>query len=154
MICINCFHDKTNIVNSRGHKKHPSTWRRHRCPQCQTTFTTYEQPTLDGSYVLGRDGQQRPFNLGKLIISIAHSFQHDTDEGASASLALAQTVQEKLLIQHREISSEDIMAVTHHTLECYDPVAAMQYAAQHDLITTKRRRGRPSTSYERPYSGH
>ena len=103
--------------------------------------------------VLGHDGRSQPFHLGKLVVSIARSFQHDQAMGEVACLSLAQTVQEKLIIEHRAISVDDITALTHHVLQRYDPVAATQYAAQHDLIHQTRRRGRPSTSYGPLYSG-
>ena len=45
---------------------------------------------------------------------------------------------------------DDIAAITHSTLKAYDPMAALQYAAQHELITMKRRPGRPSTAYVQP----
>jgi hypothetical protein len=50
----------------------------------------------------------------------------------------------------REPSIDDIAAITHTVLKAYDPMAALQYAAQHRLITTKRRPGRPSTAYAQP----
>lgn len=147
MICINCFHAKTTVANSRRHKKQPSVWRRRYCNQCQTTFTTYERPSLDDQPVLGRNGSINPFNIGKLTISIARSFHHNKQQADLASYPLAQTIETKLLLSGREISSDDISAITHSTLQHFDPIAALQYAAQHDLITLKRRPGRPSTSY-------
>ena len=150
MICINCFHEKTTVTNSRQHKKHPSVWRRRKCSKCQTVFTTYETPSLDGKLIIDHDKNTRPFNLGKLTISIAKSFQHNPEEADFSSLHLAQTIEERLIIEIREPSVDDITAMTHATLKAYDPIAALQYAAQHELIITKRRPGRPSTDYAQP----
>jgi hypothetical protein len=45
------------------------------------------------------------------------------------------------------LSTDDITAITYETIRRYDPVAGVQYAAQHDLVTSTRRPGRPSTSF-------
>lgn len=97
MICINCFHDKTTTKNSRRHTKHPGVWRRRACPECGAVFTTYERATLDEHIVQARDGSTSPFNLGKLIISISRSFQHNEHAATYDSYFLAQTVQERII---------------------------------------------------------
>lgn len=99
MICINCFHDKTTTKNSRRHTKRPGVWRRRACPECGTVFTTYERATLDEHTVQARDGSASPFNLGKLIISISRSFQHNEHAATYDSYFLAQTVQEHIIGQ-------------------------------------------------------
>ena len=151
MICINCFHEKTTVTNSRRHKKHPSIWRRRRCPQCGSIFTTYETPSLDGKLVLDHNRNKQPFNIGKLTVSISKSFQHDAEKADFVSFSLTQTVEEKLIIEVKEPSVDDIATITHSVLKSYDPIAALQYAAQHELITAKKRAGRPSTTYAQPF---
>ena len=59
---------------------------------------------------------------------------------------LAQTVEEALSTEYTIITPDDIAAVTHQTLKRFDELAAVQYAAKHRLISTVRRRGRPSLS--------
>ena len=110
MKCINCFHVKTHVTNSRPHSK-PSVWRRRTCPKCQTTFTTYERPSLDEQPILVHDGQTMPFNIGRLTISIARSFQHNLHAARYDSLRLAETVEAKLLTSGTSLSADDI-AVT------------------------------------------
>ena len=147
MICLNCFHAKTRVANSRPHKKQPTVWRRRKCPACRATFTAYERPSLEDQLVISPSSQPQPFNIGKLTISIAKSFQHDKQTADYSSFFLAQTVETKLILRQKEISTDDILAITHETLKNFDAVAALQYAAQHDLITLRRRPGRPSISY-------
>lgn len=147
MICLNCFHAKTRVANSRPHKKQPTVWRRRKCPACRATFTAYERPSLEDQLVISPSSQPQPFNIGKLTISIAKSFQHDKQAADYSSFFLAQTVETKLILRQKEISTDDILAITHETLKNFDAVAALQYAAQHDLITLRRRPGRPSISY-------
>ena len=103
--------------------------------------------------VLAHDKSTTPFNLGKLIISISRSFQHNKHAAAYDSYFLAQTAQEQIIKQGNLLSTQIIAQITHMILQRYDPVAALQYAAQHRLLITSRRRGRPSTVYVQPPSG-
>lgn len=145
MFCINCFNKDTKVANSRPHKKQPSVWRRRKCPNCRTVFTTYERPSLaENKPVHLPGGKTEEFNLGKLIISIAQAFTHTPNEAAYNALWLAQTVEDTLSSQREVLTPEDIAAITHYTLKQFDELAAIQYAAQHQLIISTRRRGRPS----------
>ncbi len=150
MICINCFHGKTKVTNSRPHKKNPGTWRRRQCESCRATFTTYEKPALDGTVKVHYPGIPKSdaetlFSLSKLTLSIAASFSHDTVARQLSSLPLAETVEQLLISQVRQPSVDDISATTHHVLKRFDELAALQYAATHGLVSaTRKRRGRPS----------
>jgi transcriptional regulator NrdR family protein len=154
MICVNCFHGKTKVTNSRPHKKSAGTWRRRQCqnPSCRLTFTTYEKPALDDSiavhYASGAGSKSdvsAPFSLSKLTLSIAASFTHDPTARQLHSLPLAETVEQLLISQVRTPSADDIAATTHQVLKRFDELAALQYAAGHGLVeATRSRRGRPS----------
>lgn len=87
---------------------------------------------------------EEEFNLGKLIISIAKAFAHLPKEASYNSLWLAQTVEDTLSSQRKTITPGDIEATTHDVLHRFDELAAVQYAAQHQMIVSTRRRGRPS----------
>lgn len=89
-------------------------------------------------------GDTTAFNLGKLTISLSRAFQHDPHNGELASLDLAQTIEMVLATEVQTITPEDIEVVAHQALKRYDELAAMQYAAQHQLITSSKKRGRPS----------
>jgi transcriptional repressor NrdR len=145
MFCVNCFHKNTAVVNSRPHKKQPTVWRRRTCSNCSQTFTTYERPSLaDNKPVHLPSGKTSKFNLGKLIISINKAFTHSPENGQYNALWLAQTVEDTLSTEYKVLTPEDIEVVAHQTLKRFDELAAMQYAAQHQLISSTRRRGRPS----------
>jgi transcriptional repressor NrdR len=145
MFCINCFHKNTTVTNSRPNKKQPQIWRRRKCVACGTIFTTYERPSLaDNKRVQLQSGKTDTFNLGKLILSISKAFTHSPKSAEYDTLWLAQTVEDTLSSQRETITPEDIEATTHDVLRHFDELAAVQYAAQHQLISTTRRRGRPS----------
>lgn len=145
MFCINCFHKTTTVNNSRPHKEKPSVWRRRKCPSCHAVFTTLECPSLaDNTLVSHDNGTTTPFNLGKLIISIASAFTHAPQKASYDALWLAQTIENTLSTEYTTLTADDIAAVTHQVLKRYDELAAIQYAAKHRLIVSARRRGRPS----------
>jgi len=151
MICIYCFHTKTKVSNSRTQKKAPIVWRRRTCLRCLRSFSSYERPSTAQLTVVGPDHTQTPFSIGKLTLSIAASFSHDTHTAEFNSMDLAQTVELQLLRLSNEttITPSKIAEYTHQTLKRYDELAAVQYAAKHQLIATIRRRGRPSiTSFD------
>jgi transcriptional repressor NrdR len=146
MFCINCFHKNTSVVNSRPNKKQPGVWRRRQCGACGTIFTTRERPSLaDNQPIHLSDGKTDTFNLGKLVISIAQAFTHAPKKGQYAALWLAQTVEDMLSTEREMITPQDIEATTHLVLKRFDELAAVQYAARHQLMVSLRRRpGRPS----------
>jgi transcriptional regulator NrdR family protein len=143
MFCINCFHKNTKITNSRQNKKSARVWRRRLCSNCKSTFTTYERPSLVDSKSL-ENANDSHFNLGRLTISIFKSFTHNPSDGQKNALWLAQTVEDALLIDTSPLTIASITKTTYKTLKRYDELAALQYAAQHQLISSLRRRGRPS----------
>lgn len=134
MFCIKCFSPKTKVTNSRPHKKQPTIWRRRACSQCQAVFTTLERPSLDGLQVRASNGTTEPFNIGRLVVSLAGAFAHDHIKGRDQALWLAQTVETTLATEHPQPSAEEIAAISHQTLKRFDPLAAMQYGAKHRLV--------------------
>lgn len=144
MICINCFHTKTTVINSRPHKTSSGTWRRRHCPHCKQLFTTYERPSMQDTAILGPTGAKTPFSLSKLCLSIAGALEHDKPARVLYSLDLAETVEQLLLRDIKQPSTADIAALTHQVLKRFDELAALQYAARHELLYAVRRRGRPS----------
>ncbi len=145
MFCINCFYKTTSVTNSRVRKNQPQVWRRRHCTVCTATFTTYERPSLSENKKIHLiDGKTERFNLGRLVISISRALSFSPDEAKYQSLFLAQTAEDILSSQREVITVEDIAAATHQVLKRFSEPAAMQYAIQHNLITSTRRRGRPS----------
>ena len=153
MFCINCFNPSTSVTNSRPNKKQPQVWRRRSCSHCSAVFTTYERPSLaDNKEVTLPDGSTDTFNLGKLLLSIAKAFTHSPNDAQYNALWLAQTVEDTLSTERQTLTPEDIEATTHQVLKQFDELAAIQYAAQHQLISSTRKRGRPSLRERGPRS--
>lgn len=148
MICINCFHPRTKVTNSRPAKKATGgTWRRRQCLKCQQLFSTLEVPTDHLLQVSGNSSSQNaPFSLSRLTLSIGKSFAHDEPVGKTSALDLARTVEQSLVRNQSIPSLEDLAILTHQTIGRFDNLAAMQYGAQHDLLLSTRRAGRPSVT--------
>lgn len=147
MFCINCSKAATRVINSRTSKKTPLVWRRRLCLGCDHRFTTHEIPSTESIVVSSRHPSNPPvpFSPGRLLLSIAQAFAHDPERGKQASWDLTQTVIMKLFLDtHRQLTTEDIATVTHQVLDRFDPAAGAQYALTHHLLTSVRRRGRPS----------
>lgn len=82
------------------------------------------------------------------MLSIAAAASHNPEIGQFQSYELASTVENRLLRRLEgagELRSAAIAEETYATLKRFDELTALQYAAQHHLITSVRRRGRPST---------
>jgi transcriptional repressor NrdR len=142
---------KTKVTNSRTQIKSPIIWRRRICLKCHRVFSSYERPSTDSLKVTSKNGTKMPFSIGKLTLSIAKSFSHNTQAAEFDSMSLAQTVELQLLsLTANPLTNNEIADHTYQTLKRYDELAAVQYAAKHQLITTVRRRGRPSitSSYD------
>lgn len=148
MFCINCFHPKTQVVNSRPKKKQPLIWRRRFCSNCKVVFTTHESPSLAENAMVHRPDKAEPFNLGRLTLSLAKAFTHSETSAKLHTLELARTIETTLSTQVEVLTPEEIAACAHGVLKRFDELAALQYAAQHQLIvSTRQRRGRPSTAW-------
>jgi transcriptional repressor NrdR len=147
MICINSSNESTKVINSRANKKSPVVWRRRQGVVSGVTFTTYERPSLaENKQLLQEDGSKDTFNLGKLILSIAAAFTHNPKSAQYDSLWLAQSIEDRLSMDNAALTPKIIATTTHTVLKRFDELAAIQYAAKHHLISSIKRRGRPSIS--------
>lgn len=93
------------------------------------------------------NNKSTPFNIGQLILSIAQAFSHAPNVAKAHAFSLAKTVEDILSTEVKLITPEEIAAVTHAVIKRFDELAGLQYAARHQLVTTIRKRGRPSTSW-------
>lgn len=151
MICIYCFHPKTSITNSRGHKKEATTWRRHTCPNCGRMFSSIERPVMADSYKITNEatGDDEAYSHARLAHSLLKSFGHLSGSDLYTAVDWLTDTAEKSLIANAyygALSKDELGMLVYEILKNYDPVAAVQYAAQNGLVSAvnKRKRGRPS----------
>lgn len=147
MICVYCLNKKTKTPNSRPHKKHAQVWRRRHCEACGRTFTTYERPSLE-DVVVRREERDEHFSIGTLTVSLYRSLAQAHLSG-DTSYALAQTVEQRLIQRYdlgTAITPAAIAQEAYLVLKHFDEISALQYGAAHGIVTSIRRRGRPSTT--------
>lgn len=141
MICIHCDNTKTNVTNSRPHKKRPSVWRRRACTQCGAIFTTVE--TIDVSdqlTVVHTDGTKTAFSIPLLMLNLSSVLQHRADQ-ADDAFWLSQTISEQLYAgDFAPLETSDIIQTVYTVLDRYDTAAAMQYGARYGIIDSPARR--------------
>lgn len=152
MICINCFHKKTNVVNSRPQLKQPLTWRRRKCPHCLFTFTTHETYQLDDILLIqSENGQAAAYNKGKLLASVIEALLPTGDDAVGAYW-LVSTIEARLISDHKAtgqwqpVSSAHLASLTFEALTAFNQAAGMGYGVKHKLLSMsqKRKPGRPS----------
>ena len=132
MICINCSHQKTGVVNSRTHKSSAQIWRRRRCSACHCTFTTYERiSSADELLVQDSSGKKTAFSPGKLIVSVLNCLNH-SEEKAAQAFWLIETIENQLFKKSNLlVTDKDISSTTHQVLASFDKLAGEQYAVRH-----------------------
>lgn len=151
MICIYCFHLKTSITNSRGHKKEAGTWRRHNCPNCGRAFSTIESPVMSDSYRVAdeKTSTDAPYSRSRLSGSLTRSFGHLSGDKLYESIDwLTDTIEKNIIAgaYYGVLSKDELGMIAYEVVKNYDAVAGVQYAAQNGLVSavSQKRRGRPS----------
>lgn len=141
MICIYCGNIKTNVTNSRPHKKRPGVWRRRACERCGAIFTTLEAIDIsDQLSVTHIDGTKTPFSIPVLMLNLSTVLQHRANH-ADDAFWLSQTIAEQLYASElAPLETSDIIHTAYEVLDRYDPAAAMQYGARYGIITSPQRR--------------
>lgn len=133
MVCIYCG-QKTRVINSRFQHRSNQVWRRRKCLDCNSVFTTEEKADLAGHWLIKtRNGALQPFNRDKLFISLYESLKHRKTASEDAS-ALADTIINKLagnmrggVVEMKTIEQHILVA-----LNRFDKVAAVHYQAFHN----------------------
>lgn len=144
MICVYCGYKSTDVTNSRPRSRSSGVWRRRQCGSCKRSFTT-DETARNIMKVIKSDARPRSTNLSmsRLTISIWKSFQHDPNQGSLVAGDLTQSVI-SALTPATTVSPQEIAETTYQIIRRYDESAGIAYALQHHLLTSVKRRGRPS----------
>lgn len=146
MFCINCFHAKTRVANSRGSKKTAQTWRRRICNNCGQVFTTIESATVKIE-VIDSCGVIAHFSKPRLASNIAGYLTNEPhDKLADSAFWLAETIEQQLIASNlKKLNLNDLTIQIQAILARYDPTAGVLYGTNYGLInpSAKARRGRP-----------
>lgn len=133
MVCIFC-QSETEVYNSRPQTRSNSVWRRRRCKQCGSVFSTKEQIDYSQSIVVRtRSKRLEPLQRDKLFVTIHDSLKHRKTALDDAS-ALTDTILNRVMpMQHNaQLETKQIIEVSLKVLEKFDKVAAVHYRAFHN----------------------
>ncbi len=129
MVCVYCS-SKTSIINSRHLNRTNATWRRRKCINCATVFTSIERPDLSSLWVVKdtNRGKITAFDEDKLYLSIFNSLGHRKAPVAD-SRELLQTILKKLLkvVNEGSLTQEDLMKSVFIVLDSFDKFAGSYY---------------------------
>lgn len=70
LLCPNCGHKESKVIDSRSFEDGSSIKRRRECLSCGTRFTTYERREEVPVMIEKRDGSIEPFDRSKLLRSL------------------------------------------------------------------------------------
>lgn len=141
MFCIFCFHKKTAVTNSRPHKKSAQIWRRRQCNDCKKIYTTYERPALHEEVQVINTRQEKSFfNTGRLYTDIVSCFEHASESRHDDTFWIARTIEDAVSTAGKlAITTSELKNITYEVLTKFDPLAGVQYAARHHLVTELRK---------------
>lgn len=135
MVCIYCNGD-TQVVNSRLQRRVNQVWRRRKCVNCRSVFSSLEGADLTRS-VAYRTSQNKiePFQRDILFISVYEALKHRKKAVPEAS-SLTDTIIGKLRLRIKgsAISRTDVITVTTGVLKNFDKAAKVQYLAYHPPV--------------------
>ena len=131
MVCIYCQHD-TNVINSRLQKKLNQVWRRRRCQNCNSVFTTLETINFQTVLAVAHKNAYKPFLRDKLLLSVYESLKH-RKSALSDATAVTDTIISKLYanVIDGHIDRQQIIQTTGVVLKRFDKAAATHYQAYH-----------------------
>lgn len=133
MVCPYCG-AKTQVFNSRTQKRTNSTWRRRKCMNCKSVFTTEENYDLSTVLRVKTDNSKlQPFSKAKLMISVYECCKHLKHPESDAEALTDTIIKDILELQKPIISSKEISSVAHYAIKRLDNSAAVQYAAFHSV---------------------
>lgn len=132
MVCIYCS-SETHVINSRSQKRSNSIWRRRKCLNCSSVFSTTEHIDYEKSWVVQySDSKKLPFLRDLLYISIYKSLQHRQSSTLDAAGLTATIISS--LQKYQANGCLPAAAIATITLDClkrFDAAAATYYQAFH-----------------------
>lgn len=129
MKCPFCTH-KTKIYNTRSTHYNTQTWRRHRCLNCSSAFTTKEKIDWTGAVTVRTAESSTPYEKERILLSVARASEKITVPPStiveltdSIELALQKNNFFSEKVQSAQIITEVSLAVLHR----FEPHLGIQY---------------------------
>lgn len=131
MVCIYCG-SSTRVTNSRHQKRKNNVWRRRRCFECLSIFTTTELPDSSQALRVSKNGTLEPFLRDKLLITVHDSLRHRKAALLSAT-ALTDTIIARIYTATDSaiVERDVIVEIASAVLGAFDSAAVTHYRAFH-----------------------
>lgn len=129
MLCPNCQHTESRVLESRSTGGKQSIRRRRECLKCKQRFTTYERIELVPLTIVKRDGRLESFDRFKLTRGIIRACEK-TGVNHQKIESIVDQIEAKL--QHRsdrEFSSNEIGELVLRYLRQESEVAYIRFAS-------------------------
>lgn len=131
MVCNLCL-SNTGVVNSRLNKKTNQVWRRRKCLNCMSIFTSIESVKLSNYWRIEKSNKFKEFNRDKLFLSLHKSLGHRKNSVEDAT-TLTNTIISKIfkLNKNNTLGADELSQIIKLSLKRFDPIAHMHYCATH-----------------------
>jgi transcriptional repressor NrdR len=149
MFCPYCAHPNTEVTNSRLTKKNSQVWRRRKCTQCKSIFTTHEIIDLSHLLVIKKSGKAQKFSRAKLYSGIyGATISSKVPNREYIVDKITRDVEAKLLaLKTKETRSEVITDIILSTLKKNHAATFLRYLAYAKNIQTEAQMKREFKKY-------
>ncbi len=140
MKCPNCGEVLNYIVNSRPTRRGFSVWRRRKCTECKTIYTTYESIDLSYLIVIKRSRKPVRYNRAKLYSGIYQSAVQgkNVDRGEMGNLAekLTQEVEIDIMkLNRKKVTTDELRKIVLDVLKKQNLNIYLSYLAYFENLT-------------------
>lgn len=127
MLCPYCHYSETKVVDSRLTQEGKNVRRRRECEQCQTRFSTHEEPDFYRVTVIKKDGHREIFDRMKLRIGLERAFEKRPLGDEKVAYVLRDV--ERLIRDRglKDITSREIGRLVMEQLRGVDEVAYIRF---------------------------
>lgn len=134
MHCIYCYHDKTEVIETRDSGEGLVVRRRRECTKCDRRFTTYEKAEKFDLMVVKKNGELEDFDADKLKDSLYKACKGRDITDLTILKLVEQIEQELLLSRKKQVTTEEIAKTVLRKIVDLDEVAFIRFATyQYDL---------------------
>lgn len=141
MICPQCKHQDTRVLDSRETDERRAIRRRRECEKCKNRFTTFERIEVTNFIIIKKDNSREPYNRGKLEAGIWRACEKRPVTQEQIKKMLDELEQDWAQLG-KEIPSKIIGEGVMEKLKTIDDVAYIRFASVYrrfkDLETFER----------------
>lgn len=135
MKCPFCFHEDSEVKDSRPSEDGSAIRRRRACVNCGGRFTTFERIVVREIFVVKSNGSRQPFDRDKIAVSIKLASRKrpvSTEKIEEIVSAIVRQVESR---GESEVPSKEIGELVMNALANVDHIAYIRYASVYRNFT-------------------